>query len=54
MKRQTPFSGIKNALTDIQVIDVVNYNTPPLKREEFLGKECSQYQTKSTCKTYEL
>ena len=54
MKLRTPFSVIKNALSDIRVMHDFNYITPAETREEFWEKECDQYPTKSTCKTYEV
>ena len=54
MKLKTPFSIVKNALSDIQVMHDFNYEIPTETREEFLGNECDRHPTNSTCKTYEV
>ena len=54
MKLKTPFSIIKNALSDIQVMHDFNYEIPTETREEFWGNECDRHPTNSTCKTYEV
>ena len=54
MKLKTPFSIIKNALSDIQVMHDFNYIIPPETREEFWRNECDLHPTNSTCKTYEV
>ena len=54
MKLKTPFSIIKNALSDIQVMHDFNYIIPPETREEFLENECDRHPTNPTCKTYEV
>ena len=54
MKLKTPFSIIKNALSDIQVMHDFNYKIPTQTREEFWGNECDLHPTNSTCKTYEV
>ena len=54
MKLKTPFSIIKNALSDIQVMHDFNYKIPTETREEFWGNECDRHPTNSTCKTYEV
>ena len=54
MKLKTPFSVIKNALSDIQVMHDFNYIIPPETREEFWEIECDLHPTNPTCKTYEV
>ena len=54
MKLKTPFSIIKNALSDIHLMHDFNYEIPPETREEFWKNECDLYPTKSTFKTYEV
>ena len=54
MKLKTPFSIIKNALSDIQVMHDFNYEIPTETREEFWLNECDRHPTNSTCKTYEV
>ena len=54
MKLKTPFSFIKNALSDIQVMHDFNYEIPTETREEFWANECDRHPTNSTCKTYEV
>ena len=54
MKLKTPFSIIKKALTDIQVMHDFNYIIPSATREEFWENECGLHPTNSTCKTYEV
>ena len=54
MKLKTPFSIIKNALSDIQVMHDFNYIILPETREEFWLNECDLHPTNSTCKTYEV
>ena len=48
MKLRTPFSVIKNALSDIQVMHDFNYEIPAENREEFLKDECEIQPTSST------
>ena len=40
MKIKTPFSVIKNALSDIRVMHDFNYEIPAETREEFWKEEC--------------
>ena len=40
MKLRTPFSVIKNALSDIRVMHDFNYEIPAETREEFWKEEC--------------
>ena len=54
MKLKTPFSVIKDALSDIQVMHDFNYIIPPETREDFWENECDLHPTNSTCKTYEV
>ncbi len=54
MKLKAPFSVIKDALSDIQVMHDFNYIIPPETREEFWKNECDLHSTNSTCKTYEV
>ena len=54
MKLKTPFSIIKNALSDIQVMHDFNYIIPPKTREDFWENECALHPTNPTCKTYEV
>ncbi len=53
MKLRTPFSMIKNALSDIRVMHDFNYEIPTETREEFWEEECEIHPTSSTCKVYE-
>ena len=53
MKLGTPFSLIKNALSDIRVMHDFNYEIPTETREEFWKDECAIHPTSSTCKVYE-
>ena len=52
MKLRTPFSVIKNALSDIRVMHDFNYEIPSETREEFWKDECEIPPTSSTCKVY--
>ena len=54
MKLKTPFSLIKNVLSDIKVMHDFNYTIPPETRDEFWRNEGDVYPTNSTCKTYEV
>ncbi len=54
MKLKTPFSVIKNALSDIQVMHDFNYIIPSETREEFLENKSDLHPTNSTWKTYEV
>ena len=54
MKLKTPFSTIKNALRDIQVMHDFNYKIPPETKEEFWKSECELHPTNSNFKTYEV
>ena len=53
MKLRTPFSMIKNALSDIRVMHDFNYEVPAEAREEFWKEECEVHPTSSTCKVYD-
>ena len=53
MKLRTPFSVIKNALSDIRVMHDFNYEIPAKTREEFWKEECEIHPTSSTCKVYD-
>ena len=53
MKLRTPFSVIKNALSDIRVMHDFNYEIPAETREEFWKEECEVHPTSSTCKVYD-
>ena len=53
MKLRTPFSVIKNALSDIRAMHDFNYETPSETREEFWKEECEVHPTSSTCKVYD-
>ncbi len=53
MKLRTPFSAIKNALSDIRVMHDFNYEIPDETREEFWKEECEIHPTSSTCKVYD-
>ncbi len=53
MKLRTPFSVIKNALSDIRVMHDFNYEFPADTREEFWEEECDIHPTSSTCKVYD-
>ena len=53
MKLRTPFSVIKNALSDIRVMHDFNYEIPVETREEFWKEECEIHPTSSTCKVYD-
>ncbi len=50
MKLRTPFSIIKNALSDIRVIHDFNYEVPAETKEKFWKEECKIDSTSSTCK----
>ncbi len=54
MKLKTPFSIIKNTLSDIQVMHDLNYEIPTETREEFLENKTDLHPTDSTCKRYEV
>ena len=54
MKLKTPFSVIKDALSDIQVMSDFHFIIPPETREEYWENECDLHPTNSTCKTYEV
>ena len=53
MKPRTPFTMIKNALSDIRKMHDFSYTVPSETREEFWEKECINHPTSSTCKVYE-
>ena len=53
MRLRTPFSVIKNALSDIRVMHDFNYEIPFKTREEFWKEECEIHPTSSTCKVYD-
>ena len=52
MKLRTPFSVIKNALSDIRVMHDFNYELPSETREEIWKDESEVIQTSSVCKIY--
>ena len=53
MKLRIPFNMIKNALSDIRTMHEYSNTIPNETRGEFWDKECTNYPTASTCKTYE-
>ena len=53
MKLRTPFSVIRNALSDIRTMHDFSYKVPTETRDEFWEKECINHPTASTCKVYE-
>ena len=53
MKLKTPFSVIKNALSDIRTMHDFNYKIPRETRDEFWEKECDVHPTSSNCKIYD-
>ena len=53
MKLKTPFTVIKNALSDIRRMHDFSYTVPTETRDEFWDKECIKHPTASTCKVYE-
>jgi len=53
MKLRTPFSLIKNALSDIRTMHDFSYTVPKEKRDEFWDKEYVNHPSASTCKVYE-
>ena len=54
MKQKTPFTFIKDLLSDTGVMHDFNYTTPPKTRDEFWENECDLHPTNSTCKAYEV
>ena len=52
MKLRTPFTVIKNALSDIRAMHDFSYTVPSETRDEFWDKECIKHPTASTCKIY--
>ena len=53
MKLTTPFTAMKNALSDIRKMHDFSYKIPPKSREEFWANECNLHPTASTCKAYD-
>jgi len=53
MKLRTPFTVIKNALSDIRSMHDFSYTIPTETRDEFWAKECFKHPTASTCKIYD-
>ena len=53
MKLRTPFSVIKNALSDIRGMHDFNYEIPAETRKEFWKDECEIHPNSSTCKVYD-
>ena len=53
MRLKTPFSVIKNALSDIRVMHDFNYEIPVETKDEFWKEECEIHTTSSTCKVYD-
>ena len=53
MKLRTPFSVIKNALSDIRTMHDFSYKVPTETRDEFWEQECIKHPTTSTFKVYE-
>ena len=49
MKLTTPFSVIKNAMSDIQRMHDFNYNLP---KENYWEQECRKHPTNSHCLVY--
>ena len=53
MKLTTPFTAMKNALSDIRKMHDFAYKIPPATREEFWDNECNLHPTASSCKAYD-
>ena len=52
MKLRTPFSVIKNALSDIRVMHDFNYEIPTETRDEFWKDECEIHSNSPRCEVY--
>ena len=53
MKQSSPFTVLKNVLSDISRMHDFSYKLPAETHVEFWKKECAEPPTASTCKTYE-
>ena len=53
MKLSSPFTVLKNVISDIRRMHDFSYKLPPETHDEFWEKECADHPTASTCKTYE-
>ena len=53
MKLSSPFTVLKNVISDIRRMHDFSYKLPPETHDEFWEKECTDHPTASTCKTYE-
>ena len=54
MNLRMPFPLIKNALSDLQLMNDFNYIIPHKMREDFWEEECDKHSSKSTCIIYEV
>ena len=53
MKLSSPFTVLRNVISDIRRMHDFSYKLPPETHDEFWEKECADHPTASTCKTYE-
>ena len=54
MKLKTPFSVIKNSLSDIQAMDSISYTIPTKTRDKFWHEDWIIHPNKLTSKTYDV
>ena len=52
MKLNTPFTSLKNAISDIWRMHDFNYKLPKEEKQNYWGKECIDHPTSSHFKVY--
>ena len=52
MRLVTPFTALRNAISDIWRMHDFNYQLPNDPRQDFWEKECTIYPASSDCKLY--
>ena len=52
MRLATPFTALRNAISDIWRMHDFNYQLPKDHRQDYWEKECIDHPTSSHCKVY--
>jgi len=52
MRLTTPFTALRNAISDIWKMHDFNYQLPKDPRQDYWEKECIDHPTSSHCKVY--
>ena len=52
MRLATPFTALRNAISDMWRMRDFNYQLPKDQRQDYWRKECIDHPTSSHCKVY--